>query len=202
MAPLNGHMLLYVPIRMLENWACTRFHDAPCHSVLTILLRRLTGFTIAEYGRCGIGAYCLGGCDPRMSFSLESCVPEPQCESKIFPMISMDGIIETSKYLGDPKTADWVYQGTPLVYNNESILLTMPAKSVGTVLATTTYMWFGTVTARLKTSRGAGVVTAFILLSDVKDEIDFEFVGTELGIAQTNYYFQGIPVCKSCLSTS
>ncbi|EFX05192.1 cell wall glucanase [Grosmannia clavigera kw1407] len=106
----------------------------------------------------------------------------------------MEGMVETSKYLGDPKTADWVYQGTPLVYNNESILLTMPARSVGTVLATTTYMWYGTVTARLKTSRGAGIVTAFILLSDVKDEIDYEFVGTELEIAQTNYYSQGIPI--------
>jgi beta-glucanase (GH16 family) len=83
-------------------------------------------------------------------------------------------------------------QGEPLIYNGQT-LLTMPAHSVGTVLATTDYVWYGKITARLKTSRGPGVVTAFILLSDVKDEIDYEFVGTELDIAQTNYYFQGIP---------
>merc|ERR1711964_70745 len=47
--------------------------------------------------------------------------------------------------------------------------------------------------AKFKTSRGAGVVTAFILLSDVKDEIDYEFVGVDLEHAQSNYYFQGIP---------
>jgi beta-glucanase (GH16 family) len=57
-------------------------------------------------------------------------------------------------------------------------------------------MWYGNVKARFKTSRGAGVITAFILFSDVKDEIDYEFVGTELGDAQTNYYFQGITNCK------
>jgi beta-glucanase (GH16 family) len=41
-----------------------------------------------------------------------------------------------------------------------------------------------------------GVVTAFILLSDVKDEIDYEFVGADLESAQSNYYFQGIPDCE------
>jgi len=54
-------------------------------------------------------------------------------------------------------------------------------------------MWYGNVQAKFKTSRGAGVVTAFILLSDVKDEIDYEFVGADLEVAQSNYYFQGIP---------
>jgi beta-glucanase (GH16 family) len=53
------------------------------------------------------------------------------------------------------------------------------------------------VTARFKTSRGQGVVTAFILFSDVKDEIDYEFVGSDLDTAQSNYYHQGITNCKS-----
>lgn len=146
----------------------------------------------SQYGQCGVGAYCLGGCDPRMSFSLDSCTPAPVCKSKTYPMNSMDGIVDVGKYLGDPNSADWVSQGEPLLYNG-NILLTMPPKSVGTVLASTTYMWYGNVRAKLKTSRGAGVVTAFILFSDVKDEIDYEFVGTDLTTAQTNYYFQGIP---------
>ncbi len=148
-----------------------------------------------EYGECGLGAYCLGGCDPRMSFSLDACVPAPVCKDKTYKMDSLDGIVEIDKYYGDASTADWVYQGEPLVYNG-NILLTMAAHSVGTVLATSDYIWYGNIKANLKTSRGAGVVTAFILLSDVKDEIDYEFVGTELGIAQTNYYFQGIPNCR------
>ncbi|KJR81897.1 cell wall glucanase (Utr2) [Sporothrix schenckii 1099-18] len=146
----------------------------------------------SQYGQCGVGAYCLGGCDPRMSFSLDSCAPEPQCVSRVMKMNSLDRIVDVSEYLGDSSKADWVAQGTPLVYNNEAVLLTMPANSVGTVLSSTGYMWYGNVKATFKTSRGAGVVTAFILLSDVKDEIDYEFVGTELNIAQTNYYFQGI----------
>ncbi|KAH6603683.1 cell wall glucanase utr2 [Trichoderma cornu-damae] len=147
----------------------------------------------SQYGECGVGAYCLGGCDPRMSFSLDSCVPEPVCRSKTMTFDSkLSSIADISDYLGDPSTADWVAQGEPAYYNG-NVLLTMPKDSVGTVLASTEYMWYGNVKAKFKTSRGRGVVTAFILLSDVKDEIDYEFVGVDLGTAQTNWYFQGIP---------
>jgi beta-glucanase (GH16 family) len=130
-----------------------------------------------------------------MSFSLDSCVPAPVCKDKTYKMDSLDRYKDIGEYLGDPATADWVGQGEPLIYDG-NVLLTMPPKSVGTVLATTTYMWYGNVKATLKTSRGAGVVTAFILFSDVKDEIDYEWVGVDLHTAQTNFYFQGIPNCE------
>lgn len=145
----------------------------------------------SQYGECGTGAYCLGGCDPRMSFSLDSCVPEPVCESASYTFTSMDGITSNTKYLGDSSKTNWVYSGDPVIYN-DNVLLTMPANSVGTVMASSTYMWYGNVKAKFKTSRGQGVITAFILFSDVKDEIDYEFVGSELTTAQSNYYFQGI----------
>ncbi|KAL7815577.1 glycoside hydrolase [Trichoderma gracile] len=147
----------------------------------------------SQYGECGVGAYCLGGCDPRMSFSLDSCTPEPVCKSKTMTFDSkLSTIADIGDYLGDPSTAEWMAQGEPAYYNG-NVLLTMPKNSVGTVLATTEYMWYGNVKAKFKTSRGRGVVTAFILLSDVKDEIDYEFVGVDLETAQTNWYFQGIP---------
>lgn len=145
----------------------------------------------SQYGQCGVGAYCLGGCDPRSSFALDSCVPEPVCQSKTFKFDSLDGITSKTKYLGDSTKTDWVMDGQAVTYDG-NVLLTMAPNTVGTVLASSTYMWYGNVSAKFKTSRDAGVVTAFILLSDVHDEIDYEFVGTELTTAQTNYYFQGI----------
>ncbi|KAK4985314.1 putative glycosidase CRH2, partial [Elasticomyces elasticus] len=68
----------------------------------------------------------------------------------------------------------------------------MPANTVGTLLSSTQYVWYGKISATMTTSQGAGVVTAFIMMSDVKDEIDFEFVGVDLVNAQSNYYFQGV----------
>jgi len=102
---------------------------------------------------------------------------------------------DISTYLGDASKANWVSSGKPVVYNNEAILLTMAPDTVGTLMASTHYMWYGKVSATLATSKGAGVVTAFILMSDSKDEIDYEWVGVDLQSAQTNYYAQGITNC-------
>lgn len=146
----------------------------------------------SQYGQCGVGAYCLGGCDPRMSFSLDSCVPAPVCRDRSMTMDSTDRLADVQDYLGNASKADWQVQGEALEHDG-SILLTMAPNTVGTVMASTVYMWYGNVKARMKTGRGAGVVSAFILLSDVKDEIDYEWVGVDLETAQTNYYFQGIP---------
>ena len=131
-----------------------------------------------------------------MSYSLDSCAPAPVCQEKTIKFDNINKTIsDVGTYLGDPSKADWMAQGEPVQYKDYA-LLTMPKNSDGTVLASTEYMWYGTVKATMKTSRGKGVVTAFILLSDVKDEIDYEWVGTDLQQAQTNYYFQGIPDCK------
>ena len=165
--------------------------------VTPLLVRQnLTAETcITEYNQCGRGAFCLGGCDPLMSFSLDSCVPAPVCQDKKLKMNTLDRYQHISEYLGDPTKADWVGQGEPKIFKGNT-LLTMGKGSVGTVLASTTYLWYGTMKARMKTSKDAGVVTAFILFSDVKDEIDWEWVGTDLSTAQTNFYFQGIPNCE------
>jgi beta-glucanase (GH16 family) len=145
-----------------------------------------------QFGDCGVGAFCLGGCDPRMSFELESCVPSPTCKDKSLKMNTQDNELHISEYLGDSSKADWVVSGETAL-DSGNILLTMAKDTPGTVLSSTTYMWYGDVKARMKTSRGRGVVTAFILFSDVKDEIDYEWVGVDLETAQTNFYYQGIP---------
>ena len=163
---------------------------------------RLTPISI-EYGECGVGAYCLGGCDPLSSNSLDSCVPAPICKSQDYKLTSLDGITANTEYLGDASTSNWVSSGTPKVYQDQ-VLLTLSedgASSSGTLLASASYVWYGKVSAQMKSSRGDGVVSAFILLSDVKDEIDFEFVGKDLAHAQSNYYFQGITDCRSSPSS-
>lgn len=96
-----------------------------------------------------------------------------------------------TKYLGNASASDWMYSGQPLV-SDGNLLLTMAKDTVGTVLSYNHYIWYGRVSTKMKTSRDAGVVTAFILLSDVKDEIDVEFIGVDLRTAQLNYFYQGI----------
>lgn len=142
------------------------------------------------YGQCGVGAYCLGGCDPLFSFDLNSCAPAPSCDSDKFDL-SMDQVVTIDKYLGDASTGNWVASGQPEEYG-DGILLTLAQDTSGTLLASSHYVWYGTIEAKFTTSQGKGVVTAFIMMSDVRDEIDFEFVGVDIYDAQTNFYSQGV----------
>ena len=110
----------------------------------------------------GIGSYCLGGCDPRFSYSIDSCMPAPQCVNKTYTFENISkSLADYNTYLGDANTADWTYSGYPLQYG-ENLLLTMPANSAGTVIMSTNYLWYGQVSATLKTSRDQGVVTAYM----------------------------------------
>lgn len=149
----------------------------------------------SEYGQCGTGAYCLGGCDPRSSFALDSCTPEPVCEDKKYTWDNLDNAAPNNEYLGNASKYDWMYSGDPKIEDG-NLLLTMANNTDSSLFASNHYIWYGKVTGKLKSSRGKGVVTAFILMSDVKDEIDYEFVGSDLSKVQTNYYFQGILDCK------
>lgn len=144
----------------------------------------------SQYGVCGVGAYCLSACDPRFSFNVSSCVPLPICNSKDIQFSSTSNIVEQSKYLGDASKYDFVTSNTVLEYDN-NVLLTMANGSYGTVLTSTRAVWYGKVSATMKTSRTQGVVSAFILMSPVKDEIDYESIGSYLESVQTNFYWQG-----------
>lgn len=145
----------------------------------------------SQYGVCGTGSYCLGACDPSFSYNVSSCAPLPICKSKQVQFPNLDNIVDQSKYLGDPANYDFVTNNQILSYDN-NVLLTMSNGSYGTVLSSTRAMWYGRVSATLKTSRTQGVVSAFILMSPVKDEIDYEFIGSFLEDGQTNYYWQGL----------
>lgn len=151
------------------------------------------------YGDCGVGAFCLGGCDPLMSHSFDSCVPGPVCKSGTYALDTLSNVQSIDKYLGDSSKVDWQSQGMPAIYTDpssgkKSTLLTMAEGTVGTLLASTHYVWYGKICAKATTAQGPGVVTAFILMSDVKDEIDFEWIGVDTSHVQSNFYSQGVTV--------
>lgn len=136
-----------------------------------------------------------------MSNSLNSCVPAPVCKSGTYSLDNLDDVLSIDKYLGDASKVNWQSQGDPTIYTDpksgkKSTLLTMSQGTDGTLLASTFYVWYGKICSKLSTAQGKGVVTAFILMSDVKDEIDFEWVGIDVNDVQSNYYSQGVTVCK------
>lgn len=164
-------------------------------------IKRLHANSHAVYGDCGVGAFCLGGCDPLMSNTFDSCVPGPVCKSGTYSLGNLDDVQRIEKYLGDASKINWQSQGDPTPYTDpdtgkKATLLTMAQGSSGTLLASTHYVWYGKICSKVSSAQGKGVVTAFILMSDVKDEIDFEWVGADINNVQSNYYSQGVTVCE------
>lgn len=145
----------------------------------------------SQYGVCGTGSLCLGGCDPRYSYNLTACMPAPRMSDLSTVFDTTDVLMKQEDYLGNYTETDWVYTGD-LTTHKDAILMQMKKHSSGTVISSTQYLWYGKITTTMKSSRGRGVITAFILFSDVQDEIDTEFIGYNLTAYQSNYYALGI----------
>ncbi|KAG9299586.1 hypothetical protein G9A89_020757 [Geosiphon pyriformis] len=143
----------------------------------------------SEFGFCGIGRFCLGGCNPLLSHAPNSCAPNPICQTMTYDFKDTKKFIDSGSYNGETKY-DFTTEGQP-IFSNGIVLLTMAKNTPGTRLSTTRYTQYGRITARLKTSRTQGIVTAFITMSNIKDEIDWEWVGHKLDQGQSNYFYRG-----------
>jgi len=149
----------------------------------------------SPYGYCGSGPdFCFGGCDPLGSHTLTSCMPEPVCESSNITFNSFDRIL-MNQSLFDGNASKWDFilnEGNIQNTTAGELVMILTEANNGTRLSSTRYVHYGQLTARLKTGRWGGVVTAFITMSDIKDEIDWEFPGNQTTQGQTNYFWQGV----------
>ncbi|CCF60747.1 hypothetical protein KAFR_0L01380 [Kazachstania africana CBS 2517] len=218
----------------------------------------------SPYGECGSGPVCVGGCNPKFSFSPRSCIPmplltypfevvqhgkepiyeaeedddeetfssfdgehmeknnnqfgmatseryamdndinfdEPHSNNKMTDMkLNAARFIHHSNFLVTPSNTvaetmvdkfDFTYSGHANVDDTtKDILLTMPKRTTGTLIASTKEFLYGKIGLNMKTARSQGVVTAIVIISQVGDEIDYEFLGGDLFNVQTNYYYQG-----------
>ncbi|ODV91211.1 glycoside hydrolase family 16 protein [Tortispora caseinolytica NRRL Y-17796] len=76
-------------------------------------------------------------------------------------------------------------------YTDEGVELTISRLGQYPTLSSKGYFFFGEVTAVLKASIGQGIISFLMLMSDTKDEIDFEWFGSSSQRIQTNFFLQG-----------
>lgn len=152
----------------------------------------------SEFGFCGSGHFCLGGCNPFASRSVESCRPGPVCKNSVYNFnneASISRILSNNTfYEGNATEHDWVLESGNIFLDKADggeLAMTLTEKNGGTRISSTRYVHYGTITARLKTGGWKGIVTAFITMSDVKDEIDWEFAGDHTNEGESNYFWQG-----------
>ncbi|TFK72479.1 glycoside hydrolase family 16 protein [Pluteus cervinus] len=188
------------------------------HSTLAVLFPLLASFFVAEvratgscnatnlcsstapccseFGFCGDDSFCLGGCQPFASNTLSSCRPRPLCQDATYVFSDNSRILSNATFFdGNTTEYDWVVNNGNIMNTNSSggeLALLLTEGNGGTRISSTRYVHYGTITTRLKTGRWAGVVTAFITMSDVKDEIDWEFPGAATTQGQSNFFWQGV----------
>jgi len=101
-------------------------------------------------------------------------------------------LTNATQYDGNATLHDFVVDnGNVFVSTSSELVLTLTQANNGTKISSTRYVHYGTITATLKTARTAGVVNAFITMSDVKDEIDWEWPGANVTQAQSNFFWLG-----------
>ncbi|THH18730.1 hypothetical protein EW146_g2312 [Bondarzewia mesenterica] len=236
----------------------------------------------SSYGFCGTGEFCLGGCNPLNSHSLDSCRPNPICQSATHTFADNSRIYSNaSKFDGNateygtlvpfalspalyffvpiffsavarfsmpsahlqsslppwtrPRLAyfyaarfyslgresreyhehEFLWRGArPIAHGVQRGNSTLVYALIADILLRLALIWplvrlcadaptagrspfclfldnsvsFG---APVKTGRWNGVVMAFITMSNIKDEIDWEFPGANTTTGQTNYFWQG-----------
>lgn len=129
------------------------------------------------------------------SNSRTSCMPMPVCQDANHTFSDNSRILpNATDFDGDATKYDWVVDKGNIIKANSSdgaLVMILTESNGGTRLSSTRYVHYGTITARVKTGRWAGVVTAFITMSDIKDEIDWEFPGAQTTQGQTNFFWQG-----------
>ncbi|KAI9296621.1 hypothetical protein K502DRAFT_363989 [Neoconidiobolus thromboides FSU 785] len=172
------------PIRCTAGQKCPE--SAPCCS---------------ELGFCGSDSVtCTLDCVPANSFSTNSCLNEDTCNDQKFDFKNIspdkkDRIQELAVFKLNKQAnmdqVDFFTDGQTELTNDGLMLKMIKGSKGGSRMVSTAYFLYGNLTAQLKTGRTGGVVTSFITMSKVKDEIDFEWVGSEMEEVQTNVFYRG-----------
>ncbi|KAI8801076.1 concanavalin A-like lectin/glucanase domain-containing protein, partial [Cladochytrium replicatum] len=165
--------------------------------------------------------HCGGGCQPNYSLinsansSTASCLVQrpggQQCVSGMYTFDNNTWLLRVDAYNGNPKVADFTIDpqtldaqnvvpnsggsGTYLRIVRPNPLTVNGAQQggVGARLSSTSYLPLGgKACARVRQSGAKGIITAFILMADNKDEVDFEWTGKSSRSTETNWFGNGV----------
>ncbi|ORX96493.1 concanavalin A-like lectin/glucanase [Basidiobolus meristosporus CBS 931.73] len=154
---------------------------------------------------CGSGEYCFAiNCLSDKSLP-NTCYPAPSCVSFKDNFTNATDLVMASTFDGNPNSGPrWMSQWKKNYASIEDGQLVLGMKSsgkkhngnlvgFGSTVVSVRWMLYGNVTARVKSaSVTGGVVSSFIIKNPEGDEIDFEWVGGNPNMVQTDYYYDGI----------
>lgn len=131
-------------------------------------------------GYCDSTPYFCGvNCEPLNSFSIRSCFARYPCFSYTDDFDSgKTRVINAADWDGDPLTAEWIsiFQPDHAYINNSRLVLKVLKKPTnnaygrpegfGASVASSRWIQYGYITASIRTARGGGIVSSFIVGSN------------------------------------
>ncbi|KAI0413145.1 concanavalin A-like lectin/glucanase domain-containing protein [Xylaria grammica] len=84
-----------------------------------------------------------------------------------------------------------VAEGTTINYSDKGAAFSMKKETEAPTITSTKYIFFGKVDVEVEVAPGQGIVTSVVLQSDDRDEIDWEWIGSDTTQVQTNYFGKG-----------
>lgn len=87
-------------------------------------------------------------------------------------------------------SSDFVANGVP-TYDSNGVSFTVAKSGDSPQLTSNWFIMFGQVDVVLKAAPGAGIVSSFVLESNDLDEIDWEWLGAQPDLVQSNYFGKG-----------
>ncbi|KAI0969542.1 concanavalin A-like lectin/glucanase domain-containing protein [Xylaria arbuscula] len=124
-----------------------------------------------------VSAQTYTSCDPRE----KSCAPDPAFGSDV---VTIDFTKGESDYFT-------VAEGTTLAYSGKGAAFSMDKETEAPTITSTKYIFFGKIDVVVQAAPGQGIVTSSVLQSDDRDEIDWEWIGSDSAQVQTNYFGKG-----------
>ncbi|KAI1346985.1 concanavalin A-like lectin/glucanase domain-containing protein [Xylaria sp. FL0043] len=125
-----------------------------------------------------VSAQTYTACDPRK----KSCPPDPAFGKE--NVVTIDFTQGESSYF---TAAD----GTTIDYSDKGAAFTMKKETEAPTITSTKYIFFGKIDVEVECAPGQGIVTSSVLQSDDRDEIDWEWIGSDTAQVQTNYFGKG-----------
>ncbi|KAI8622560.1 concanavalin A-like lectin/glucanase domain-containing protein [Chytriomyces sp. MP71] len=177
----------------------------------------------SEFGSCGASPlHCGGFCQSQYSAQVGGVSPcygsrfKKPCVSGFYNFDQNTWVINADAYNGDINTADFVVDplgldnGNARFGVNGGLLASLTAQpqgwslqtpndpnswpaGLGVRLSSTSWLLYGSYSARMVTSGTIGIVTAFIAFSEERDEIDWEITGRDSSEVDPNYFYRGLP---------
>ena len=84
-----------------------------------------------------------------------------------------------------------IADGTTLTYSDKGAAFSMKKETEAPTITSKKYIFFGKVDVEVQVAPGQGIVTSVVLQSDDRDEIDWEWIGSDTAQVQTNYFGKG-----------